>query len=399
MAATESSPKLQALLLSALALPGLLPHTAQAAARDDDLFFALRASQYTEDAVPDSQLGSAEGDRYDIQVLQARFSAPVGRDFSVGTTLAYESMSGASPWFVEAGQDGKPVQVLSGATIEDKRRDAAIDLRWFGGRHQLALSAGISQEDDYRSLSGGLEWLLEMPDDHSTMNFGVGYSSDRIEPTEGGSTRFPNRPADESKSSVSAVVGFTTIIDAKSQWQLALSLTRLEGFLSDPYKLASVDDSLVQDARPDSRWQAALSTRYRHRFTGARASLHADYRYFLDEWEVNAHTVNLAWHQDLGDRFTLTPSVRYYSQSQAYFYQAYYRTARSDGLASSDYRLSPYGAYTLGLSLRYELGDAALTLAAERYDSEGKLAAGEVRVENPGLVDFTLVSFGVEYRY
>lgn len=395
MAATEASPSLQALLLSALALPGL----AQAASRDEDLFFALRASQYSEDAVPASQLGSAEGDRYDIQVLQARFSTPLGRDFAVGTTLAYESMSGASPWFVQAGEDGEPVQVLSGATIEDKRRDVALDLRWFGGRQALALTAGLSVEDDYRSLSGGLEWALEMPDEHSTLSVGVGYSSDRIEPTEGGSARFPTRPSDESKRSLSGVVNFTTIVNPQSQWQVAVSLTRLEGFLSDPYKLASVEDALVQDARPDSRWQAALTTRYRHRLTGARASLHADYRYFLDEWEVNAHTVNLAWHQDLGDRFTLTPSVRYYSQSQAYFYQAYYRTARGDGLASSDYRLSPYGAYTLGLSLRTEFGDTAVTLAAERYDSEAKLAAGEVRVENPGLVDFTLVSLGVEYRY
>lgn len=395
MAATEPSSKLQALLLSALALPGL----AQAAAREDDGFFVVRASQYSEDAVPAEQLASAEDERYDIKILQARLSLPLGRSFSLGTTLAYESMSGASPWFVEAGQDGRPVQVLSGATIEDKRRDAAVDLRWYGSGHQLALNAGVSVEDDYRSLSGGLEWLIEMPDEHSTMNFGLGYSDDRIEPTEGGSARFPTRPADESKNSYSAVVGFTTIINARSQWQLAVSATRLEGFLSDPYKLASVADGLVQDARPDSRWQLALSSRYRHRFTGLDASLHADYRYFLDEWEVNAHTVNLAWHQDLGDYLTLTPSLRYYSQSQAYFYQAYYRTAREDDLASSDYRLSPYGAYTLGLSLRCELGDAAVSLAAERYDSQAGIAAGEVRVKNPGLVDFTLFSLGVEYRY
>ena len=399
MAATdEASPRLQALLLSALALPGLLPATAQAS-REEETFFVVRASQYSEEALPAERRASAEGERYDIDVYQARFSTPVGRDFAVGTTLAYESMSGASPWFVQPDADGRAVQVLSGPTIEDKRRDAALDLHWYAGAHELTLTGGVSVEDDYRSVSGGVEWLVQLPGEHSSLSLGVGASRDRLEPTEGGSARFPNRPVDERKRGLNAAASFTTLINPRIQWQLAASYSRLEGYLSDPYKLALVDDGLVQDERPDSRWQLALSSRYRQRVVDLHASLHLDYRYFLDEWEVNAHTVGLSWHQDLGSWLTLTPSLRYYSQSQAYFYQPFYATARSDGLASSDYRLSPYGAYTLGLSLRLQLADVALSLSAERYESEGRLAAGEVRVENPGLVDFTLVSFGAEYRY
>lgn len=391
------SPSLQALLAAALALPGF----AQAAARDESTSVSVRLSRYAEDPLAAStSFDGREAERYDIKVGQARVALPLGEDYAAELTAAYETMSGASPWFVQPGADGKPLQVMSGATIDDARTDLALRLSRYADSDVLAVTAGVSKENDYLSVNGGVEWLHELDDQHSSFNLGAAYASDRIDPTDGDAGEaFESRPDDEKKTSVTVTAGFSTIINRRSQVQTALSVTRHEGFLSDPYKLAVVDGSAVQDVRPIERTLASWTTRYRYRFVKLRASTHADYRYFRDQWEVNAHSLSLAWYQDVGERWQFSPSLRYYSQSQAYFYAPFYSTARADGLRSSDYRLSPYGALTYGLGARYRVGEFELSLNAERYQSSGSLALGDVVVENPGLVDFSIASLGLGYKF
>ena len=62
---------------------------------------------------------------------------------------------------------------------------------------------------------------------------------------------------------------------------------------------------------------------YRHFFTGANAALHADYRYFDDDWGVGSHTLDLAWYQNVGALTQVIPFLRYYTQGEAdFFYQS-----------------------------------------------------------------------------
>ena len=47
-----------------------------------------------------------------------------------------------------------------------------------------------------------------------------------------------------------------------------------------------------------------------------------DYRYFDDDWGISAHTLDFAWHQNVGERSALIPFLRYYTQDQADFTDA-----------------------------------------------------------------------------
>jgi hypothetical protein len=164
-----------------------------------------------------------------------------------------------------------------------------------------------------------------------------------------------------------------------------------------------VASSPLSDERPSDRNQLAWLTRLRHHFGDVDGTVHLDYQYYIDDWEINSHTLELAWYQDLFERITLIPSLRYYSQSQAYFYAPFYTSARSDGLRSSDYRLSPFGAlsYRLEAEAKLHTGDFAwiLTAAWERYTSRADLALGSVSVENPGLVAYDLLTVGLSARF
>ena len=70
-----------------------------------------------------------------------------------------------------------------------------------------------------------------------------------------------------------------------------------------------------------------------------------------------------------------------------------------DGYYSSDYRLSPYGALSFRVKLAETIGDWTVSLSAERYISDKSYSLQSVDVENPGLVDFTLFTFGVDYIF
>ena len=395
----KKSRALSALTMAALGLPAF---QGQAAARDENTRLGLRFSQYAEHQIDADKTSNVVRDRYDISVLQASIGTPLLKRLRLNVNGQYEVLSGASPWYVEpedpsAGAASRPIQVMSGATIDEARVDVSAELRHYGDAVEVAGQVGISKENDYESISAGVEARYDLPNKHTALNAGLGYSDDRINPTEGGSARFLTRPTEREKSSVNAVIGVSQIINAKTVFRSALSYSMHDGFLSDPYKLAWVAGSLRQDSRPAERGLWSWSNQLRIRVASMDASLHLDYRYFNDDWDVESHTAEIAWFQGLGDGWSIAPSLRYYSQSQAFFYRPFFTSTRADELYSSDYRLSPYGAINLGLSATKRYGPHALVFSIDSYNSSGSYAINQVEVENPGLVDYTRLSIGMDF--
>lgn len=389
-------PALLALTASALAVLGQGRAVAQPASADDSRL-DYRYSAYREAALPAEDIGGGDGNRYSIDTHQFRLAQGLGVDDQLVATLTHETMSGASPWYVQP-VSGRAVQVMSGASIQDRRSDVLLGLNHRSGRTTTTYTAGYSREDDYRATNLGIQGEWSLQDTVTTLSAGLGHSDDRLNPTVG-ATEVSTTQA--SRSATRAFAGWSRVLDAVTVVQASLSYTLHEGFLSDPYKRAWVDSlaASVVDRRPDRRSQVSWTTRLRRFLKGPGAAVHADYRYYRDNWDVHAHTLDLAWHQPLGDRLRVVPGLRYYSQTQASFYQLYYAAPRADGLASSDYRLSPYGALSLNLSATVEVGGWGLSLRYEDYDSDAGYALGEAGDEHPGLVDFRVVSVGLKTSF
>lgn len=394
----STSPALLALTASALAALAAPRAQAQSQPGADAPRVDYRFSLYREDALPADQVTAGDGARYEIDTHQFRVTQPLGDSAELAADLAFEAMSGASPRYVMPGPGGRPVQVMSGASIEDQRTDVLLGATRRKDGTTGRVGAGYSFENDYQAINGTLGLDHALADRVTTLSAGVGYSSDTLEPTQG---KTPTHTRHDTRTAATAFVGYARVLDAATVIQTNLSYTLHDGYLSDPYKDAYVVSAAgtVPDRRPDTRGQLAWLTRLRHFFKGAGAALHADYRYYHDDWEVDAHTVELAWHQRLGAALRLVPGVRYYSQSQAYFYAPYYTNPRADGLAASDYRLAPYGALSGSLMANADVAGWGFSLRYERYDSDGGYALGDVALENPGLVDFDVWSLGLKKEF
>ncbi len=379
------SSTLLALTASALALPGLTP-AARADSPPAEATLGYRLSSYKEDDLPRTSLLIGSAERYDITVNQLQLVTPVGDNYSLSARASTESMSGASPWYTLA-LPSRVAVVMSGATISEDRTDFNATGRRYLANGTLGLSLGYSDENDYESLSGGFDAERHFNDNLTTVAGGFSFSSDDIEPTDSHITSY-RRVSEASKQSRSVFVAVSQVLNQNSVLQSGLSYTRLSGYLNDPYKL--------YDIRPDSRAQVAWTTSWRQFVPAANAALHADYRFYHDDFGINSHTLELEWYQNIGDNWQVVPGVRYYSQSAADFF----RPGSVFGTlpASSDYRLSAYGAISGSLKVQVEIEDFTFSVGGERYRSDERFGSYD-GVSSPALVNFTRLSLGVDYRY
>ncbi|HCS26798.1 MAG TPA: hypothetical protein DIW43_05065 [Spongiibacteraceae bacterium] len=390
------SSALLALTGAALALPGIAGK-AHAAAPVSEPVLSYHATRYSEARLDSDKHLGGDSERYEIDTHQLGFASAIGKQTDIQLDLMVESMSGASPWYVQPGANNEPVQAMSGASIKEERVDLQSRFNRFVNTETVAsLVLGYSDEDDYSAANIGFEFEKTLPQNQLTVTAGMGYSDDELEPTQG-TTAVSVTSAE--KDSLSAFVGLGFILNARTAVQTSLSITDQEGFLSDPYKLAyiaSLANPLVSDNRPNDRRQWVWLTKFRHYVPSVNAAVHADYRYFDDDWDIESHTLELGWYQNLGNTLRVDSVLRYYSQTAAYFYAPFYLSPRSDGLASSDYRLSPYGALSLRLRVVKSLGPWQLSAQWEGYEAKASHSLKKVDVESPGLVEFNTFSIGFD---
>ena len=389
---------LAALSASALLLPGL------AKAQEERWSMDYAFSLYSEDPIDSSKLNTGSADRYEIDTHQLSMRGPITGRMDFGVDLVSESMTGASPWYVEPNVDGDPVVVMTGASIEEQRTDFNSHGTYYFDTSRLKLNGGYSTEDDYSAINLGFGTEHDFDEKNTTLSWGLGFSFDTIEPTEDDTGSGVVRVSSEDKETIALFAAWSQVMDRSSAFQLIGSFQNGSGFLSDPYKLVSIGGVNFPDSRPDSRNQYSVLARYRRHFSSVTGSLHLDYRFYYDDWKVSSHTVELAWYQSLFDLITIVPSVRYYTQSQAEFYGPYFTVSPGDEF-TSDYRLSPYGALAGKLRVEAHVSDWPFHMAwklggsYERYQSSGSLALKSVELENPALVSFDVFMINLSARF
>ena len=284
-----------------------------------------------------------------------------GDGWEVQGSALIDIVSGASPEGT-SNLSGRPVQTISGASISDHRRMGDIKISRRMGEVTLAGSGAWSTEEDYFSRAFGLEARVDLNQRNTTLAAGFGHSSDRV-----GNTDDPT--LNEPRTTREYLVGVTQVISRNAAVQTTLTRARGRGWYNDPYRhtltffpAAGLEPIFMRDARPSERASWAWLTRYRQRLTQAEATLQADYRFYTDDWGIRAHTVEVAWQQDLGERWALRPALRYYTQRGARFYSPVVPLPQP-AVLSSDQRLASFGGVSPSLRAILRL-DSGLTIEA-----------------------------------
>lgn len=385
MAATEDAPPASgapgwgSVVCAALALPGL----AVAAEMDVVAGQGLLAVRWL--SYRDRQPG-LERIRVDAPSLQ--LNLPVGSNWSVDAIGTRDSVSGASPRWHSA---------ISGASRMSDRREA-LDLRVtrHAERSSASLALARSDEHDYRSRALTAEWRTSSDDQNRSWQLGAGLARDRI-----GSSDDPT--LDERRRTRSLSVGVSQVLSRTDVAQATLSHATGQGYFSDPYK--------ALDARPRARHQTTLVLRWNHHVEALDASLRSRWRIYVDSFGVRAHSVDVEWAASLTERVSLSPSLRYHTQSAAWFYYdpvySFLGEPYPPGWLESpprylspDARLSAFGAWTLGIKLAVQWTRHWSTdLKLQAYEQRGAWRAGGHG--SPGLAPLkaSVVQVGFVHRF
>ena len=379
------SPLMKRLGAPLLALPAYQTGTALADAPPAFTEVGLRYTHYSEDSIDQDVVIFGATDRYDIDVTQLWIEAPVGASWSVALDLQNDYQTGASPWFVGAQQDGAPGVIMSGASIQDNRVEVGVTTRYFWADGNAGFAVSHSDEDDYEATALAFDASWNTADDARTWSTSFSSSRDTLNPTQG---VIPVFITEEDLDTQSGYFGVSQILSRTAIARIGLSYTLSEGYLSDPYKF--------RDQRPDSHERLSLSAGYRRFLIGSDASLQIDYRYYADSWGTDSHTVEVAWAQNLPGSL-LTPYLRYYTQREADFFGVIANTDAQ--YYADDYRLSSYGAVTLGARWAVALGESwTLELEAERYMTDADWGVFDGAAA-PALVDFWRGTVGITWRF
>ena len=294
--------------------------------------------------------------------------------WEIQASAAVDIVSGASPQLV-SNRTGEAVQTITGASVQDRRNTWDVKLSRRVGEATFAVSRLISKEEDYISHAFGVEARYDLNQRNTTLIAGFGRANDRIRSTD-------NPALDEPRRTREYMAGIVQVISPVSVVQSTLVVTEGRGWYNDPYKVTLTFfpggiPVVAGDLRPSSRDTVAWLTRYRHHFTATGGTLHADYRYYHDDWGIRAHTFEVAWQQSMGERWALRPALRYYTQTAADFYSPLILT-RNPTLHSSDQRLAEFGGVSPSLRaiLRFERGITIEAMGGYMHNSRSLRPGG-----------------------
>ena len=323
------------------------------------------------------ELYTEDADRILVHTHSALFEQKLAPGIALKGSLVYDGISGATP---TGGPPPNGSSKVPTVEIDDIRRAGYVEPSFKFGRHTIAPQLAYSSEEDYESVGLSLNYLVDFNKRNTTLNLAAAHNFDEVGGFYLGNQR-------EKKEATDFLAGLTQVLTPSTLFNVTLTLGTANGYLSDPYKgfrFTGYPDpnALFPEKRPGHRTKQIVSTTLTQFIEGLDGSAELTYRFYHDSHELFGHTVTLEWFQSIGRYVTIAPLIRYYHQSEAYFYRRSFDADPSDTenpptvpipqFYSADYRLSAFRSLTYGVGLTVKLGrQFFLDTAYKRYEMRG----------------------------
>lgn len=357
-----------------------------------------------------------EEKRIDVQSVEFDARRRVGEDEFVSVKGTYDSVTGASPTgatYIQTNTSASGSVPIASFSVTRK----ALSGVWERPVTNLTrMNVGLSQSRSltYNSGGGSLVMSTDFNQRNTTLTYGVGYGRDSSEPVNGipdplsavGSDNVIGSAAIKRQTDLQ--LGVTQVLGRATLAQLNFVRSYAGGYLSSPYKVVSVvhpltGETLNYDAlhekRPDERLSNALLGQVNHHFGPGTA--YVTYRYYWDDWGIQAHTLDIKYRHPLSQKVYLQPNVRGYTQSAADFYRPVVLSNEIPEYVSADHRLNELQTLSYGLKVGYRTdGWGELTARYEYIRQTGdEHPAGTVGVQRDAKLfpDLTVYVMHVGY--
>jgi hypothetical protein len=265
----------------------------------------------------------------------------VGKNVSLSANYYVDMISSAS------------IDVVTTASpYNEERTQYSLAADYLRGNTTMSVGYTNSTESDFDANNYHVAVSQDMFGQLTTLTLSYSYGDDTVRRSDD-----PNFFRDNTRQQYG--LGLTQILTRNLIAALNVEVITDEGFLNNPYRSVRYADSgnplgysFEPELYPGTRTTNAVGIRAKY-YLPYRAALEAQYRYFIDTWDIEAHTASIAYTHPWRD-FVFTAKYRYHDQTGAHFFRDIFSRSQATNFRGRDKELSPLTSSTVKFSATYQ---------------------------------------------
>jgi len=272
----------------------------------------------------------------------------VGEKVSLSGSYYVDTISSASIDVVTTGASP------NGYSEERTQYGAGID--YLRGDTTLSMGWSTSEENDYEAETLNFAISQDVFGGLTTISMGYGSGSDQV-----GKINAPEFAEEVDRNAYR--LGITQVVTRNLILGLSYEAVADEGFLNNPYRQVRYVDPgdpanwLTQsEVYPETRASNAVALRAKYHLP-YRAAVSGEYRYFTDDWGIDAHTIEAGYVHPFRTRWLFDFRYRYYTQTAADFYSDLFPYANAQNYLARDKELSTFQSHGPRVGVTYTFLD------------------------------------------
>lgn len=265
-----------------------------------------------------------------------------------------QSVSVSASYYVDTISSASIDVVTTASPYKEERKQWGAGIDYLHGDTTLSFGASRSDETDYeaRSLNFGIS--QDMFGGLTTVTMGYGRGSDDV--SKRGAPDFSDTIDRRAYR-----LGVSQVLTRNLILGLNYETIADEGFLNNPYRRVRYLDGneprgygLQDEIYPRTRASNAVSVRFKYHLP-YRAAVSGQYRFYTDDWGIDAHTVQFGYVQPWKSRWTFDASYRAYTQSSADFFSDLFPHQDAQNFLARDKELSTFVSHGPHIGVSYRL--------------------------------------------
>ena len=244
--------------------------------------------------------------------------------------------------------DGRTGESRQSPIQGQSRLSARLGARKEKGNWAVGGGMGFSSEYDYRSLNADLALRRSFAEDNFTLGLNLRYYRDGVQ-------LFPDLTPPENaelseflprKIFAVSLTG-SQILTRRDIVQTGVDFVNTKGHLESTASSVLINGRREVERLPSQRNRYAFTSKWVHGFN-EHTALNLSYRYYLDQWDLDAHTLKVAVLREIHDDGDFVEIwTRLHGQNKVKYYKDAFDTEET--FMTSDSDLNEFISYELGL--------------------------------------------------
>ncbi len=272
---------------------------------------------------------------------------PINEKLSVNADAGFD-------YYTSASTDNIDFEVSSDSQSDTRiHGNVGVSYDW-NDRQTLGARIGGSSEYDYISISGGLDYSLLSKDKNTTVGLSLQAFIDQWDIIYPQELRNQNTLPTDKRQSYNASLSISRVLNKKMQMSFQLEAIYMNGLLSTPFHRVYFQDQdkAGLEILPSTRLKIPLGVRFNyHIHEKIIARLY--YRYYWDDWGVNAHTTSVELPIKFNRFLSVYPFYRFHKQTASDYFKPYREHVASEEFRTSDFDLAALHSHSYGFGVRW----------------------------------------------